>query len=63
MNPEYFSIQIEADGPRRRHYRVGRRCIICGATLSMYNPSNRCFCHSERSTYRVSRVDSRRKRK
>jgi hypothetical protein len=25
----------------------GRRCIVCGARLSIYNPSNKCFCHSE----------------
>ena len=24
----------------------GRKCTICGAKLSIYNPGDECFCHS-----------------
>ena len=28
-------------------YKPGRRCVICGAILSIYQPKNKCWCHTE----------------
>ncbi|MFA5358727.1 MAG: hypothetical protein WC310_02830 [Patescibacteria group bacterium] len=25
--------------------KPGRKCVLCGMPLSMYNPNNQCFCH------------------
>jgi hypothetical protein len=48
MNIDFFSIASAEEPSSEIHhktYKPGRRCVICKMPLSIYNSTNKCFCH------------------
>jgi hypothetical protein len=45
---EYFYKQKKGGKfMKKKIMKEGRKCIVCGAVLSIYNKKNKCFCHDD----------------
>lgn len=43
----YFTIPSGVELKPVKTYPAGRKCRICGVTLSIYNSGTECMCHSQ----------------
>ncbi len=45
--PSVQSLRRLSVAAKVKTYPTGRKCQICGVTLSIYNPNNICTCHTK----------------